>query len=346
MIKVVALCINFQRITKEAVKPQHLTQTHIHTASMVIVKLLKRETFADELKCLETKSQVKSNSPIASLNPFLDKNGILRVGGRLNQSDLRTQSQNAWHAEDYEVLHLSKRWETYPKIEWAPAHHSWIPASIFSVLSSLRRAERTWNVGESCSPAWHLGPFILKSQQLLRLMALKMPWGASLASKEMCTAYVRIGVQTLSEPQMSSPKLSRSWAMLKSRNTTWRTTVNSNSIPQVPAIGGGGGGGGVWEIHIRTAWRILTSVLYRTSTQLDDDCLWTLFTETASIMNSRPLTVDNLNDPASLSPITPNYAINSCCATTQIVCASRHIQQEEMATSPIARKPVWSLWKK
>ena len=53
----------------------------------------------------------------------------------------------------------------------------------------------------------------------------------------------------------------------------------------------------------------LTSVLYRTSTQLDDDCLPTLFTETASIMNSRPLTVDNLNDPASLSPITPNHLL-------------------------------------
>ena len=92
--------------------------------------------------------------------------------------------------------------------------------------------------------------------------------------------------------------------------------------------------GGVWEIQIRTARRILTSVLYRTSTQLDDDCLWTLFTETTSIMNSKPLTV---------SIIIPHYkppAHNSCCATTRIVCASRHIQQEEMATSPVARKPV------
>ena len=35
----------------------------------------------------------------------------------------------------------------------------------------------------------------------------------------------------------------------------------------------------------------------------------TLLCETAAIVNSRPLTTDNLNDPTSLEPLTPNHLI-------------------------------------
>ena len=43
--------------------------------------------------------------------------------------------------------------------------------------------------------------------------------------------------------------------------------------------------------------------------QLDDEALRTLFTEAENIVNSRPLTIDNLSDPDAPEPITPNHLL-------------------------------------
>lgn len=64
--------------------------------------------------------------------------------------------------------------------------------------------------------------------------------------------------------------------------------------------------GGVWERQIRTVRNVLRSTLSLSSDRLDDASLRTLFYEAMAIVNSRPLTVDNLNDPNSLAPLTPN----------------------------------------
>ena len=65
--------------------------------------------------------------------------------------------------------------------------------------------------------------------------------------------------------------------------------------------------GRVWERQIRTVRSILVNLLEQNGTQLDDESLRTLLCETAAIVNSRPLTTDNLNDPASLELLTPNH---------------------------------------
>ena len=67
--------------------------------------------------------------------------------------------------------------------------------------------------------------------------------------------------------------------------------------------------GGVWERQIRSARSILLVLMEQSGTQLDDESLRTFLYETASIINSRPLTVDNLNDPMSLRPLTPNHIL-------------------------------------
>ncbi|XP_054757082.2 uncharacterized protein LOC135154340 [Lytechinus pictus] len=63
--------------------------------------------------------------------------------------------------------------------------------------------------------------------------------------------------------------------------------------------------GGAWERQIRTVRRVLEALLRQNSQQLDDDSLRTLLCEAAAIVNSRPLSVEFLNDPSHLEPITP-----------------------------------------
>ena len=63
--------------------------------------------------------------------------------------------------------------------------------------------------------------------------------------------------------------------------------------------------GGVWERHIRSIRSILTALMKEHSTILNTESLITLLVETESIINSRPLTVDNLSDPTGPSPLSP-----------------------------------------
>lgn len=67
--------------------------------------------------------------------------------------------------------------------------------------------------------------------------------------------------------------------------------------------------GGVWERQIRTVRNVLNATLTQCPGRLDDSSLRTMFYEAMAIVNSRPLTVDGLNDPMSLEPITPNHLI-------------------------------------
>lgn len=67
--------------------------------------------------------------------------------------------------------------------------------------------------------------------------------------------------------------------------------------------------GGAWERQIRTVRSVLSTVLACSVGRLDDASLRTFLYEAMCIVNNRPLTVDNINDPKSLEPLTPNHLI-------------------------------------
>ena len=67
--------------------------------------------------------------------------------------------------------------------------------------------------------------------------------------------------------------------------------------------------GGIWERLIRTVHAVLSSLLQDHTQQLDDEALQTLFTEAENVVNSRPLTIDNLSDPDAPEPITLNHLL-------------------------------------
>ncbi|XP_032363653.1 uncharacterized protein LOC116677092 [Etheostoma spectabile] len=73
--------------------------------------------------------------------------------------------------------------------------------------------------------------------------------------------------------------------------------------------------GGVWERQIKTVRSVLNSTLSLSHGRLNDASLRTLLYEAMSIVNSRPLTVDNLNSPDSLEPLTPNHLIHMKSST-------------------------------
>ena len=67
--------------------------------------------------------------------------------------------------------------------------------------------------------------------------------------------------------------------------------------------------GGVWERHIRTVRNLLARLLQQYGSRLDTSTLRTFLYEAMAIMNCRPLTAQNLNDPMGPEPITPNHLL-------------------------------------
>ncbi|XP_076247771.1 uncharacterized protein LOC143187438 [Calliopsis andreniformis] len=85
MQRVVAFCFRWKRnnINKGSLSAAELKEAHD-----VLIKLMQRLHFADELRCLTKDSNSVIKGKLQRLNPFIDKNGILRVGGRLEHSFL------------------------------------------------------------------------------------------------------------------------------------------------------------------------------------------------------------------------------------------------------------------
>lgn len=66
---------------------------------------------------------------------------------------------------------------------------------------------------------------------------------------------------------------------------------------------------GSWERQIRTIRNALEPLLLKTGTHLDDESFRTFITEVENIMNSRPLSIENICDPTSLEPLTPSHLL-------------------------------------
>lgn len=71
-----------------------LTLEEIKTAKQKIIKHEQQEQFSQEISNLKQSSKLQAKSKIINLNPFLDKDGILRVGGRLKHAHISNVMQH------------------------------------------------------------------------------------------------------------------------------------------------------------------------------------------------------------------------------------------------------------
>lgn len=65
-----------------------LSVTELNRSLMFLTRIAQLEAFPAEYSALINKHKIKSSSKLSSLNIFLDENNLLRVGGRLCNSDL------------------------------------------------------------------------------------------------------------------------------------------------------------------------------------------------------------------------------------------------------------------
>jgi len=71
-----------------------LTVVELHQSLLRLVRVVQQQVYHEEIQCLNRKVALPSKSAILSLSPFMDENNVLRVGGRLSNSQLPYSQQH------------------------------------------------------------------------------------------------------------------------------------------------------------------------------------------------------------------------------------------------------------
>ena len=72
----------------------YLTSSEIENAYNILIRMTQVKEYHDDIAQIQRTGSVKSSSSLLKLSPFLDKKGILRVGGRLEYSNLTNDTKH------------------------------------------------------------------------------------------------------------------------------------------------------------------------------------------------------------------------------------------------------------
>ena len=92
LLRVSALAFMFCRVLlstrthRTRLTPSPLTVSHLTEAETCLYKLSQQRTFGDELHRLTSSQPVKQSSRLKAVNPFINSQGLMCVGGRLSHS--------------------------------------------------------------------------------------------------------------------------------------------------------------------------------------------------------------------------------------------------------------------
>jgi hypothetical protein len=97
LVRVIAYCRGFihncrhSKANKQAIT---LTTQELDQALTCCVKMVQQMSYAQEIKQMMEQQEVTSTSSLKTLHPFIDQEGLLRVGGRLQQPALPYQAMH------------------------------------------------------------------------------------------------------------------------------------------------------------------------------------------------------------------------------------------------------------
>ena len=323
-----------------------------------LVKAIQSEYFYKEIHQLSKDEKICKSSPLYCLDPFLDKNGILRVGGRLRNSLATYETRHPAALPGQEILT-----RVFIRYKHAQAAHQGRNTTINAIRSSgihiiggiktvssviyncikckkLRGAA----VGQKMADLPHaraepsppftytgmdvFGPFVVKDyRKEVKRYGLLFTCMASRAihlellddlstdcfiNSMRCFLAIRGPVKTFysdrgtnfigaaNEYQQGINILSSE--EVKKYLETQQSSFSFN-VPHASHMGG------TWERMIRTVRNVLQGILSeRTSTRMDTSSLRTLLYECMYMVNSRPLTTQQLTTDSVIQPqpLTPN----------------------------------------
>ncbi|XP_018368835.1 PREDICTED: uncharacterized protein LOC108764926 [Trachymyrmex cornetzi] len=136
MERVLAHCIRFTRNLRKFTgerKTLSLSASEVNEAHLLLIRHVQASELANEIANLRKNHELNASSKILQLQPFLDKQGILRVGGRLHHTP--------WEFERKHPIILPDR-NRFSRLLFVREHQRLLHAGQQLLLASIR--EKYW----------------------------------------------------------------------------------------------------------------------------------------------------------------------------------------------------------
>lgn len=146
----------------------------------------------------------------------------------------------------------------------------------------------------------------------------------------------------------ASRELKRAWAEVDQErlNTVSLQTLSCEWTFNTPNASHQGG---VWERLIRSARRILAGLMGTAAGRLEASTLRTLLYEVMAVMNSRPLSVESLEDPTGPLPLTPNHILTAkstgVCPPPGVFCEADLFLRKQWRKAQFLADRFWQKWR-
>ncbi|KAL3975616.1 lysophosphatidylglycerol acyltransferase 1 [Sarotherodon galilaeus] len=326
-------------------------------AELTIIKMVQETAFAQEIKTLQHHDVMQMKDKVNKLHklcPFLDDQGILRVGGRLTHAALHPNVKHPAilprdsHVSALLVKHYHEK--TYHQgrgitMNELRANGFWIlgcskivSSYIYKCVKCRRFRRRTEQQKMADLPEDRMettppftycgmdcfGPFYVKEgrkelkrygllitcmcSRAVHLEMLDDLSTDSLINSLRAFVAIRGTVRQIRCDQGTNFVGTRNEFLgaFKEMDQAKLGKLDCEFFMNTPASSHMGG---VWERQIRTIRSVLTSILEQSAKQLDSSSLRTFLYEVMAVINSRPLTTDQLCDPSNPEPLTPNHIL-------------------------------------
>ncbi|XP_067938805.1 uncharacterized protein [Watersipora subatra] len=294
-------------------------------AEKIVIKLTQREYYRDELKALESSQSVHKQSSLLCLTLFLDKQGMMRIGGRARRS-LALSFKEKHPLILPEKAHVSK-------LSIEPAYQKVYHQGQAMTLGALR-TQGYWITAANKLVKRHI--YQCAPCRAMRAPAVQQQMGELPQSRiEPTPPFTAIHIELLDSTSTDALiNALRSFICIRGPvkticcdNGTNFIGTKNELLASFASLSSGiqdalkdsmiefkfnapsaSHAGGVWERQIRTVKSVLNSMLPTYTTRMDTMALKTAFYEVMAIVNSRLLSVDNFNKPDEIV-LTPNHLI-------------------------------------
>lgn len=375
-----------------------LTVQETQEAETIIIKGVQKQAFSAEFAQLSTKKSLPSTSSLFHTDPFLH-DGIIRVGGRLNNSSLSIGEKHPiilpkhCHitrliiADCHQKTQHQGRGITLNRVR---SQGYWIVGGSREVASVIKgcvvcRKLRGQNHGQKMAalpnerleptpPFTYVGmdcfgPFLVKNgrREMKRYGLLLTCFCSRAVHVEMlddlstdsfinslrCFIALRGAVREIRSDRGTnfvgaSNELKNALKEVSiNKIERFLMDVQCDFVFNTPNASHTGG---LWERQIRSLRNVLNATLHICPGKLDDSSLRTFLYEAMAIVNTRPLTVENLNDPTSPESLTPNHVLTMKTAIPlpppgNFVRADLYLRKRWRRTQYMIEQ-FWSRWRR